>query len=55
MQAATEICQSSDLVGEPLRLRPKFTFPPKQDTELNIWVKECLWLQLKIGVFEEFF
>ena len=35
-QHATENCHYPELVGEPLRLEPKFTFPLEHVTELIV-------------------
>ena len=36
MQDVTEICHDPEVVGEPTRLKLKFTFPPNQVTELIV-------------------
>ena len=36
MQDATENCHYPELVGEPLRLEPNFTFPLEHVTELIV-------------------
>ena len=36
MQDATEYCHYAELVGEPLRLELKFSFPPEHVTELIV-------------------
>ena len=42
-----------DLVGEPIRLELKFTFPLKHVTELIVLGNEGLWMQLTCFVFLE--
>ena len=39
MQNSTENCHYSELVGEPLRLKPYFTFPLERATELIVLVE----------------
>ena len=36
MQDATENCHYPELVGDPVRLEPNFTFPLEHVTELNV-------------------
>ena len=46
MQVAIENSHYPELVGEPLRLKLKITFPLEHVTELLVMVNQCLWLQL---------